>query len=60
MYNYYIGALVAIFTIIYYSAFLLLCHAGFIPPLIIDYGDHLPVPAYTPFAHFIFAVVFLA
>jgi signal transduction histidine kinase len=60
LYNYYLAAVVAACSALYYGAFILLCDRGIIPPLILDYGDRLPVPAYTPFAHFLFAVIFLA
>lgn len=59
LYTYLAAAIVAAFSVMYYSGFLILCNMGVIPPLILDYGEHLPVPTYTPFAHFIFAAVLL-
>lgn len=60
LYTYRLAAVVAAASALSYLAFLLLCHAGIIPPLILDYGEHLPIPTYTPAAHFLFAVIFLA
>lgn len=60
LYNHYLAAIVAAVAAAYYGAFLLLCNSGVIPPLILDYGDRLPIPTYTPFAHFLFAAIFLA
>lgn len=59
LYTYSLAAVVALASAVAYLIFLLLCHAGIIPPLILEYGEHLPIPAYTPFAHFLFAVLFL-
>ena len=36
-----------------------MCWAGVISPLILNYGDRLPIPTYTPVTHFFFAVTFL-
>jgi len=60
LYSHYLAAFVALCSAAYYAGFLLLCDIGAIPPLVLDFGDHLPEPTYTPFAHLIFAVVFLA
>lgn len=60
LYNHYLAAFIALCSAAYYGAFLLLCRHGIIPPLILDYGDKLPIPTYTPFAHFLFAAVFFA
>lgn len=60
LYNHYLAAVVAIISAAYFSVFLILCNLGVIPPLILDWGDKIPVPTYTPFAHFVFAVIFLA
>lgn len=60
IYNHYLAALIAAVAAVFYGAFLLLCHAGVIPPLIINYGDNLPIPSYTPFAHFLLAAILLA
>ena len=59
LYNHYLAGVVAACSALYYGAFILLCRQGIIPPLILDYGDRLPIPAYTPFAHFLFAAIFL-
>lgn len=59
-YNHYLAALIAVCCSFFYSGFLLLCWRGIVPPLILNYGDRLPVPAYTPLTHFFFAVSFLA
>ncbi len=56
LYNHYLAAMMAVVAAAYYGVFLLLCHYGIIPPLIIYYGDDLPIPAYTPFAHFLLAL----
>ncbi len=58
-YNHYLAALIAVCCAIFYGGFLLLCWSGVIPPLILNYGDRMPIPAYTPFTHFFFAVSFL-
>ncbi len=58
-YNHYLAGIVAFFSALFYGVFLLLCNWGVIPPLILNYGDRLPVPAYTPLANFFFALVFL-
>lgn len=58
-YNHYLAGLVAICCAIFYGGFLFLCWRGVVPPLILDYGDRLPIPAYTPITHFFFAVTFL-
>lgn len=58
-YNHYLAALIAICCAFFYGGFLLLCWAGVVPPLILDYGDRLPIPTYTPITHFFFAVTFL-
>ena len=60
LYNHFLAAIVAGFAVVYYGLFLLLCHYGVIPPLILYYGDRLPIPTYTPFAHFLLAVILLA
>lgn len=60
IYNHYLAGFVAACSAAFYGIFLLLCEWEVIPPLIINYGDRLPTPAYTPFAHFLFAVIFLA
>lgn len=60
LYNHYLAAIVAASAAAYYGIFLILCHYGVIPPLIIYYGDRLPVPTYTPFAHFLLASALLA
>ncbi len=59
LYNYYLASIVAVITAAYYATFLLLCNYGVIPPLILYYGDRLPVPTYTPFAHYLLACVLL-
>ncbi len=60
LYTHYLAAIIAFVSMVYYGLFLLLCQAGVIPPLILNYGDALPVPTYTPFAHFLIAgVLFL-
>lgn len=59
LYNHYLAALVAAVAALFYGAFMALCQAGVIPPLILNYGDRLPVPTYTPFAHFLIAGVLL-
>lgn len=60
LYNHYLSAVVAVAAAAVYGLFLLLCARGIIPPLILDYGDRLPIPTYTPAAHFLFALLFLA
>lgn len=60
LYSYRLAAIVAAAAVACYAAFLILCHLGIIGPLILDYGDAIPIPAYTPLAHFIFAAIFLA
>ncbi|HPQ80988.1 MAG TPA: HAMP domain-containing sensor histidine kinase [bacterium] len=60
LYTHALAALVAVAAVLFYAVFLVLCDAGLIPPLILDYGDLPPIPTYTPFAHFVFASVFLA
>jgi len=59
LYNHYLAALIAAASAAYYGVFLLLCRMGIIPPLVIDYGDRLPIPSYTPFAHFLLAAILL-
>ncbi len=59
LYNHYLAAIVALVSAAYYGLFLLLCHYGVIPPLLLYYGDRLPVPTYTPFAHFLMAAALL-
>ncbi len=59
LYNHRLAVMLALLSAISYGAFLLLCHAGIIPPLILEYGDRLPIVAYTPVAHFFFALLFL-
>lgn len=59
LYNYYLAAAVSVFATTFYGAFLLLCHMGIIPPLILNYGGRLPIPTYTPLAHFFFVFIFL-
>lgn len=58
-YNHYLAAFTSVFSLIFYGGFLLLCNWGVIPPLILNYGDRLPVPAYTPISHFFFTLAFL-
>lgn len=58
-YNHYLAGLVALCSVLFYGVFLSLCSWGVIPPLILNYGDRLPIPAYTPLAHLFFAVAFL-
>jgi signal transduction histidine kinase len=59
LYNFYLAVVVATVSAAFYGAFLLLCQHGIIPPLILDYGDNMPIPAYTPYANFLFTVIFL-
>lgn len=60
LYNYYLAILLAVVAAAYYGMFIILCQYGIIPPLIIYYGDKLPIPTYTPFAHFLLATALLA
>lgn len=59
IYNHFLAAFVATISIIFYGVFLLLCEWSIIPPPIFDYGESLPIPAYTPIAHFVFALIFI-
>jgi signal transduction histidine kinase len=58
IYNHYLAGFVAFLSAAFYGAFLLACLSGIIPPLILDYGDKLPIPSYTPLANFAFASIF--
>lgn len=58
-YNHYLAGLIAICCALFYGGFLILCWRGIVPPLILDYGDRLPIPTYTPVTHFFFAMTFL-
>ncbi len=58
-YNHYLAALIGLFCAIFYGVFQLLCWYGIIPPLILNYGEKLPIPAYTPLAHLFFSITFL-
>ncbi len=60
LYNFSLAIVVAIFSTLFYGAFILLCQHAIIPPLILNYGDSIPIPAYTPFANFLFTTIFLA
>lgn len=59
-YSHVLASFIALWATAAYGAFLFLCRAGFIPPLILDFGNQPPVPAYTPLAHFFFTAIFLA
>ncbi|MFH1653448.1 MAG: HAMP domain-containing sensor histidine kinase [Pseudomonadota bacterium] len=58
-YNHYLTAFMAASSVVTYGLFLLLCSWGIIPPLILDYGEHFETPSYTPFAHYLFTLIFL-
>lgn len=58
-YNHLLAGLIAVCSAIFYGTFLLLCWWGVVPPLILNYGDRLPIPTYTPVTHFFFAITFL-
>lgn len=57
-YNYQVALLVAVACGIFYGGFLLLCQAGVIPPLIIDWGETIPIESHSPQYHFFFWAVF--
>lgn len=59
LYSYKLAAVTSFAAIVTYAVFLILCNAGIIPPLILEYGEYLPIPTYTPLAHFLFALIFL-
>ncbi|MBI4211457.1 MAG: hypothetical protein HY540_02360 [Deltaproteobacteria bacterium] len=59
-YNYILAAFIAVWAMLCYGAFLVLCVQGVIPPLILNYGDKLPLHPHTPFYHFLFASAFFA
>ena len=59
LYSHLLAAVTALIAVFIYAAFLLGCHMGIIPPLILDYGDNAPIPTYTPLAHLLFASIFL-
>jgi signal transduction histidine kinase len=60
LYNYYLAIVLAVMAAACYGVFIVLCQYGIIPPLIVYYGDKLPIPTYTPFAHFLLATTLLA
>ncbi len=60
LYNYMLAAFCSGFALLWYGGFLWMCNQGIIPPLLLDYGDQVPLPSYTPLAHFLFSTVFLA
>lgn len=60
IYNHYLSGAAAIAAAIVYGSFILMCQSGAIPPLILDYGDSIPIQGYTPHAHFVIAAIFLA
>jgi len=57
-YNYMLALLIALSCGIFYGAFLLLCQYGVIPPLIIDWGEMIPIESHSPPYHFFFWAVF--
>lgn len=59
-YNYILAAFLGVCSALFFGAFLLLCHEGVIPPLILDYGDRAPTAAYTPSVHYAFLLIFMA
>jgi len=58
-YNYLLAGLLAVCSALFFGLFLLLCHYGIIPPLILDYGNMPPAQAYTPSVHFVFLLIFM-
>lgn len=58
-YNYILAGFLAVWSLICYGAFQLMCWWGVIPPLILDYGDKPPVQATTPHVLFALMAVFM-
>jgi len=58
LYHYSLAVILSILISIIYGVFLVLCHMGMISPLILYYGNSLPIPTYTPIAHFAFVIIF--
>lgn len=57
-YNYMLALFIAAGCAVFYGAFLMLCQYGFIPPLIIDWGEKIPIESHSPGYHFFFWVLF--
>lgn len=57
-YNHYLTAMLGLCSALVYGLFLLLCSWGVIPPLILNYGENIPTPGYTPVAHYSFLLIF--
>ena len=55
-YSHVLAAVLALMSIVWYGIFLLLVHAALLPPLILEYGDRVPLQTHTPGHHFFFAV----
>lgn len=57
-YNHVLALYIALASAAVYGAFLWLCHAGFIPPLIVDWQDAVPPETHSPQYHFLFMLIF--
>lgn len=57
-YNYMLALFIAFGCFIFYGVFLFLCQYGFIPPLLIDWGDQIPTETHSPHYHFFFFAIF--
>jgi len=57
-YNYVLAFLIALACTLFYGSFLLLCQFQIIPPLIIDWGNQIPIESHSPQYHFAFWAIF--
>lgn len=51
-YNYVLALFIGVACGIFYAAFLFLCQFGIIPPLIIEWGERIPLESHSPQYHF--------
>ena len=57
-FHYILALFLAVCCMSVYGLFLLLCQIGFVSPLVLDYGNHIPINPHTAGYHFLFAAVF--
>lgn len=57
-YNYVLALLIAVVCGLCYGSYLLLCQLGVILPLILDWGEQVPIESHSPPYHFFFMAVF--
>ncbi|MBI4124947.1 MAG: GAF domain-containing protein [Deltaproteobacteria bacterium] len=57
-YNYVLALLIAGGCVLFYGIYLILCQQGTMLPLVLDWGNQIPIETHSPGYHFFFLAVF--